>query len=114
MRSRRPTTAPWSGGLQEPFPLLPHFLSKMQPQPVMMPERMAATDPFKQVTEIVGSGPFRFLPDEYVSGAIAAFAKFDRYVPRQEPPSYNAGGHKCWSTGWNGGSFPTARPRPTR
>ena len=61
----------------------------------MMPERIAATvDPFKQVTEIVGSGPFRFLPKEYVSGAFAAFEKFDRYKPRNEPASYTAGGHK--------------------
>ena len=27
--------------LKKPFPLLPHFLSKVQPQPVMMPERAA-------------------------------------------------------------------------
>ena len=80
--------------LKKPFPLLPHFLSKMQPQPVMMPERLAATDPHKQITEIVGSGPFRFLKDEFVSGARASFARFDKYNPRQEPPSYNAGGHK--------------------
>ena len=66
----------------------------MQPQPVIVPERLAATDPFKQLTEIVGCGPFRFLPDEYVSGIHAAFARFDKYVPRQEPASYNAGGHK--------------------
>ena len=80
--------------LRKPFPLLPFFLSKVQPQPVMMPERIAATvDPFKQVTEIVGSGPFRFLPKEYVSGAFAAFEKFDRYKPRNEPASYTAGGH---------------------
>ena len=26
----------------------------------MMPERLAKTDPFTQVTEMVGSGPFRF------------------------------------------------------
>lgn len=80
--------------LKKPFPLLPHFLSKVQPQPVMMPERLAAMDPFKQITEIVGCGPFRFLKDEYVSGARAAFARFDRYTPRQEPPSYTVGGHK--------------------
>ncbi|MEI7711441.1 MAG: ABC transporter substrate-binding protein [Rhodospirillales bacterium] len=80
--------------LKKPFPLLPHFLSKMQPQPVMMPERLAATDPHKQIVEIVGSGPFRFLKDEFVSGARASFARFDKYNPRQEPPSYNAGGHK--------------------
>src|ERR1700760_2230894 len=59
--------------LKKPFPLLPHFLSKVQPQPVMMPERIASTvDPFKQVTEIVGSGPFRFLDREYVSGSLVA------------------------------------------
>jgi peptide/nickel transport system substrate-binding protein len=60
----------------------------------MMPERIAATDPFKQVTEIVGCGPFRFLPDEYVSGSHAAFARFGKYVPRLEPASYNAGAHR--------------------
>jgi peptide/nickel transport system substrate-binding protein len=81
--------------LKRPFPLLAHFLSKVQPQPVMMPERIAANvDPFKQVTEIVGSGPLKFLPDEYVSGSHAAFARFDKYVPRAEPVSYNAGAHK--------------------
>jgi peptide/nickel transport system substrate-binding protein len=80
--------------LKKPFPLLAHFLSKVQPQPVIVPERLAATDPFKQLTEIVGCGPFRFLPDEYVSGIHAAFARFDRYTPRQEPASYTAGGHK--------------------
>ena len=80
--------------LSRPFPLLAHFLSKVQPQPVMMPERLAATDPYKQMTEIVGCGPLSFLPDEYVSGIHAGFARFDGYVPRQEPPSYNAGGHQ--------------------
>jgi peptide/nickel transport system substrate-binding protein len=80
--------------LKKPFPLLPHFLSKVQPQPIMMPERLAATDPYKQVTEIVGCGPFRFVKDEYISGAKAVFAKFDQYKPRQEPASYTAGGHR--------------------
>src|SRR5215510_1160075 len=80
--------------LKKPFPLLAHFLSKVQPQPVIVPARLAATDPFKQLTEIVGCGPFRFLPDEYVSGSSAAFSRFDKYVPRQEPASYTAGGRK--------------------
>ena len=30
------------------------------PVPFMMPERLAKTDPFSQITESVGSGPFRF------------------------------------------------------
>ena len=80
--------------LKKPFPLLPHFLSKVQPSPVMMPERLAATDPSKQVTEVVGSGPFRFLPGEWVTGASAAFAKFEKYTPRAEPASYTAGGKR--------------------
>lgn len=82
--------------LKKPFPLLPHFLSKVQPQPVMMPERIAATDPFKQVTEIVGSGPFRFIPSDYVSGASAAFERFDGYKPRDELASYAAGGKRVF------------------
>ena len=80
--------------LKKPFPLLAHFLSKVQPQPVIVPARLAATDPFKQLTDIVGSGPFRYLPDEFVSGSHAAFARFDKYTPRNEPASYTAGGHK--------------------
>ena len=40
--------------LHKPFPTLPYFLSKVQPQPVIVPERLAATDPFKQQTEIIG------------------------------------------------------------
>jgi hypothetical protein len=28
----------------------------------IMPERLATTDPFRQVTEVIGSGPCRFLP----------------------------------------------------
>ena len=77
--------------LLKPFPALPYFLAKAQPQPVIMPERLAKTDPFKQIEEI--TGPFRFAADEYVSGTTAIFKKFDRYVPRQEPASYAAGGH---------------------
>jgi len=80
--------------LKKPFAQLPYALAKTQPTPVIMPERLAVTDPFKQVSEAVGCGPFRFLPDEYVSGSSAAFQKFERYVPRNEPPSFCAGGHR--------------------
>ena len=54
----------------------------------IMPERIAKTDAFTQIKEYVGSGPFKFLRDEWVSGASAAYAKNEKYVPRQEPPSY--------------------------
>ena len=58
----------------------------------MMPERMAKTPSSEQVKETIGSGPFRFLPGEWISGARAGYSRFDGYVPRQEPPSFYAGG----------------------
>lgn len=58
----------------------------------MMPERMAKTPASEQIKEYVGSGPFRFLRGEWVPGSSAAWAKFDGYVPRQEPPQYFSGG----------------------
>jgi peptide/nickel transport system substrate-binding protein len=61
-------------------------------QSFIMPERHALRPGTEQVTESIGSGPFRFLKDEWVSGARAAYAKFDGYVPRQEPPAFFAGG----------------------
>jgi peptide/nickel transport system substrate-binding protein len=80
--------------LSKPFASLPYALAKTQPSPVIMPERLARTDPFKQVTEAVGSGPFRFVAGEFVSGSRAVFAKFERYSPRPEPASYAAGGYR--------------------
>lgn len=81
--------------MKKPFFQLTRALAKTQPTPVIMPERLALTDPYKQVTEVVGSGAFRFLKDEFVAGSAAAFAKFDRYVPREEPTSFAAGAHRA-------------------
>lgn len=58
----------------------------------MMPERVAKTPGSEQIKETIGSGPFRFLPGEWNSGAHAGYARFDEYVPRQEAPSFYAGG----------------------
>ncbi len=79
--------------LKSKFPLLVDALAKPAAVvPFMMPERIARTDPFQQMSEVIGSGPYKFLKDEYVSGSRAAYAKFDGYVPRQEPASRTAGG----------------------
>ena len=60
--------------------------------PCVMPERLAMTDPFKQVTEMVGSGPFHFLPEEHVAGSRSAYERFAGYVPTsQGPTSFLAG-----------------------
>ena len=72
------------------FPLLPFALAGNGC--FVMPERIARTDPFKQIEEIVGSGPFRFVRNEWISGSRAVYARFPGYQPRQEPPSFTAGG----------------------
>lgn len=73
--------------------MLPYALGKIStPMCAMMPERLAITDPFKSVTEMVGSGPFRFKADEWLSGSRAVYTKFDRYHPRADV-----------STGWTAG-----------
>lgn len=79
--------------LKRPFPLLPNALGMTgTPMPCIMPERLALTDPSKQVTEMIGSGPFRFLKDEQVPGSRVAYAKFDGYVPTPHgKPSFTAG-----------------------
>ena len=79
--------------LKQPFPLLPAALGKVGVNICpMMPERLANTDPFKQVTEMVGSGPFRFKADERVAGARVAYERNEKYVPRPSgTPDWTAG-----------------------
>jgi peptide/nickel transport system substrate-binding protein len=65
--------------LKRPFALLPEALA--QATCLMMPERVAATDPYKQITDTTGSGPFRFLPSERIPGSRVVYARFEKYVP---------------------------------
>jgi peptide/nickel transport system substrate-binding protein len=69
--------------LKYPFPLLPDALAKTPPSMCpIMPERLAITDPYKQVTEMVGSGPYRYKPDERVPGSLVVYERNTAYVPR--------------------------------
>src|SRR5437660_196196 len=79
--------------LKEPFSLLLDGLAKVSSLALfVMPERLANTDPFQQVTEMVGSGPFKFVKDEFEPGHRVVYVKNIDYVPRQEPPSWASGG----------------------
>ncbi|AMS45455.1 ABC transporter substrate-binding protein [Aminobacter aminovorans] len=79
--------------LQMPFPNLVYALAKATAFPTfILPERLAATDPSKPITEMIGSGPFRFVEAEYQPGNQIVYEKFDRYVPRSERASGLAGG----------------------
>jgi peptide/nickel transport system substrate-binding protein len=77
--------------LNRPFPLLPNALGKPDNPPFMMPERLARTDANSQVTEMVGSGPYRWIAKEYNSGSKMVYEKFDGYVPRSEAPDWGTG-----------------------
>src|ERR1700726_1771984 len=84
-------TFKWS--LKAPYPKLLLALGKNNsPCAFIMPERLAQTDPFKQIGDYVGSGPMKFAKSEWVPGAKAVFEKFSDYVPRQEKASWLAGG----------------------
>jgi peptide/nickel transport system substrate-binding protein len=78
--------------LKKPFPLLPAALAKPSAFCPVMPERLASTPINVQVTEMVGSGPFRYIADERVAGARNVYEKFAGYVPRPSgTPSFAAG-----------------------
>ena len=78
--------------LRRRFNLLPDALGHpTNTMAVIMPERLATTPANVLLREIIGSGPFRYLPDERVPGARNAYAKFAGYAPRQEAASFCAG-----------------------
>ncbi len=79
--------------LKTPFPLLPDALGHYSPSMCgIMPARIAEADVSKPISEMVGSGPFRFKADERVAGSRVVYEKFAGYVPRQEPAERTAGG----------------------
>jgi len=78
--------------LNKPTPLLIMALGQTQFPCFIMPERIAKTDAFQQIRETVGSGPFKFVRDEWNPGQRAVWAKNERYVPRQEAVDGLAGG----------------------
>ena len=78
--------------LKRRFHLLPDALAHpTNTMAVIMPERLAATPSSSRLTEMVGSGPFRYIANERVPGARNVYARFDGYVPREGAPSFTAG-----------------------
>ncbi|EHM02755.1 Tat pathway signal sequence domain protein [Acetobacteraceae bacterium AT-5844] len=81
--------------LRQPYPLLPFALGKT-PGTIcaMMPARIAETPADRAFTEVVGSGPFRFMASEHVSGDRAVYERFAGYRPRQGGVSEGTAGPK--------------------
>src|SRR5438552_1881630 len=79
--------------LKKPFPLALEALAKPSSNvPFVMPERIAKTDPFKNIEDPTGSGPFKMVKAEWVPGNKVVYVKNADYVPRKEAPSWASGG----------------------
>ena len=79
--------------LKRPFSLVLDALAKPSSNvPFIMPERIARTDASTNISDATGSGPFRFVKEEWVPGSKVVYVKNTDYVPRKEPPSWAAGG----------------------
>src|SRR3989449_3274455 len=83
--------------LAEPFgPVLDALGKPSSNVPFMMPARIASTSPDEQITETVGSGPFKFVRDEWQPGKQVVYARNPDYVPRTEAPSGSTGGKRVY------------------
>lgn len=70
--------------LKRPFPYLTYALAKPAvPACFIMPARLAETDPYQIIPEVIGSGPFKFKADERVPGARNVYERFADYKPRE-------------------------------
>ena len=80
--------------LKEPYGMVLETLGKTGTSvPVIMREKEALTDPNTQITEAIGSGPFKFAKEQWVPGSKTVYLKNADYVPRpgNEPPTAFAG-----------------------
>ena len=78
--------------LTRPYGLLIDSIAKISSNvPFMMPKAIAETDPFKQIENAIGSGPFIFRKEQWVPGSKVVYDKNPNYVPRKEPASGAAG-----------------------
>jgi peptide/nickel transport system substrate-binding protein len=78
--------------LKRPFPVEQALANSGSGLPIILRESEASAGPFTRNTKVIGSGPFRFVADEWVPGDRAVYTRFGGYVPRDEPPSGLAGG----------------------
>ncbi|HTR85641.1 MAG TPA: ABC transporter substrate-binding protein [Reyranella sp.] len=78
--------------LKAPTGIMLQALGQPSGAAFIMPKKVAETDPFKQIDDYTGSGPFIFLKDQWKPGDKTVYVKNPRYKPRPEPASGLAGG----------------------
>ncbi len=80
--------------LSKKFPLILQALARQQgSMAAIMPERLANSPDGSPIKEMVGSGPLKFMAEQWVSGSQIVYDKFQDYVPRTDSfaPSFTAG-----------------------
>jgi peptide/nickel transport system substrate-binding protein len=81
--------------LAQPFgPVLDALGKPSSNVPFIMPARIAATPDSEQIKEFVGSGPFRFVKEEWQPGNQVVYVRNPDYAPRNDAPTGSAGGKK--------------------
>ncbi len=80
--------------LKNRFPVLSALARNSGVPCVIMPERLAKTDPFTQVTDTTGSGPFIYKADERIPGARVVYTRNPKYQPRKDGPLGGTSGPK--------------------
>jgi peptide/nickel transport system substrate-binding protein len=79
--------------LREPFGFVLDALAKPGAMvPMIMPRRLAETSPNRPVTEPIGSGPYRFVAEEYRPGDRIVLVRNEAYRARAEPSVWASGG----------------------
>ena len=78
--------------LKQPFPSMLVTLAASPSRFAAIMRASDLTDPKKPVTTAIGSGPFRYVAGERVSGSRIVWERNPDYVPRNELPDGTAGG----------------------
>lgn len=78
--------------LKKPFGAVIEGLSKSSSLvPFIMPERLAKQPASEPITEVIGSGPFKFNAAEYRPGLQVVYERNENYIPRSDPSDGLAG-----------------------
>ncbi len=79
--------------LKKPFGLMTYALGSAVGQiPIVMTEAEAKTEAGRPVTTTLGSGPFRFVREQWMAGQRVVYERNPAYRPRSEPADGLAGG----------------------
>ncbi len=80
--------------LTKPFPLILNALARQSGNMAcIMPEALANTSETVALKQMNGSGPFKFVADQWISGSKVVYEKFAAYKPRKDAfaPDFTAG-----------------------